>query len=755
LPAAAQTNFGSVKLGGSAELTVTVPVSSVNLLSSIRVVTQGAPNLDFTAAVGGSCATGSAYAASCTVAVTFAPKFVGVRYGAVILEDASGVVGTAYLQGTGVGPQTIYLPGGQSTVASFTPSISWTSAVAVNGGGNLFITDYDRFSDGLARLYNEKLSAGSYSQSVVPVSAMSGPYGVAVDGAGYIYITDTDNFRVLKEMPWAGGYAESTVASFVHIDGSAPIGVAVDGGGNVYISLGAADGTVVKESLTASGYLQSTVVSGLPSVAGVAVDGSGNVYAAVNETDGWVVMETPTATGYAQSTIAVPGQGLPFALAIDGTGNLLIAYIDNNDNGEIFKILNAKDAYFKSTIDVSGLDQPMGIAVDATSSIYIADSYNSRVVKAAYADLPSLNFAATPLGTTSTDSPQTIVVSNVGSEVVTFSGLFYLSDFPEAAGVATDCASTTVLAPGGTCTLSIDFLPNIPLGGNSVAAVGGSVTFNTSTPSTGTTQNTVMLSGLETPPSTSTTGTLTAAATPHLSLASGTFSSAQSLSISDSTSGAAIYYTTNGDTPSSSSTPYYSGTMISVSSTVTIKAIAVASGYLNSAIASATYTINLPQPDFTVSTTPASVAASTEQGGSTVISITPLNGFNSSVSFSCTEGLPAGDSCSFSPQTVTPSGAAVSTTLTVNTHAVTQSQNRNSTPLLPGSVLAVALCGFGWKKKRRLQMLLLLAISVCGMSLVTGCNEMPFYSPSSTSWVTVTATSGSLTHTTSFSYTSR
>ena len=87
---------------------------------------------------------------------------------------------------------------------------------------------------------------------------------------------------------------------------------------------------------------------------------------------------------------------------------------------------------------------------------------------------------------------------------------------------------------------------------------------------------------------------LPAAATPTFSPVPGTFTSAQTVTLSDTTTGASIYYTTNGTTPTTASTLYSASAQIAVSSTTTIEAIAVASGYTNSAVATATYTINLP-----------------------------------------------------------------------------------------------------------------------------------------------------------------
>jgi hypothetical protein len=80
------------------------------------------------------------------------------------------------------------------------------------------------------------------------------------------------------------------------------------------------------------------------------------------------------------------------------------------------------------------------------------------------------------------------------------------------------------------------------------------------------------------------------AAHPTVSPAAGTYSSAQSVTLSDTTPGAVIYYTTNGTAPTPASTQY--SAPLQISATTTIAAIAAASGYTNSGVTSATYTIS-------------------------------------------------------------------------------------------------------------------------------------------------------------------
>jgi hypothetical protein len=109
---------------------------------------------------------------------------------------------------------------------------------------------------------------------------------------------------------------------------------------------------------------------------------------------------------------------------------------------------------------------------------------------------------------------------------------------------------------------------------------------------------------------------------PTFSPAAGTYSTSQSVTISDATTGTTIYYTTNGTTPTTSSSVY--GGAVTVSATETLEAIAVETGYTNSAVATAAYIINplLPAPTFSPAagtySTSQSVAISDATAGTTI-----------------------------------------------------------------------------------------------------------------------------------------
>jgi hypothetical protein len=233
------------------------------------------------------------------------------------------------------------------------------------------------------------------------------------------------------------------------------------------------------------------------------------------------------------------------------------------------------------------------------------------------------------------------------------------------------------------------------------------------------------------------------ATTPVFAPLPGTFTSAQTVVISDATAGATIYYTTNGSVPTSGGTQYTSP--ITVSSTQTIQAIAVASGYATSAVGSALYTIALPQ-DFSMGLSSSELTVSGGQSGSTSLTVNPINGFNQQVSFACS-GLPTilGLSCKFAPATLTPNGSSLTTMVTIQ-EGTSASLLRAGSGLCLASVFVLLV---GFRRKYRIAGVRLAGVLVTATvaAFVLGCGSV------TRSTVTVTATSGSLSHTSAFTLT--
>ncbi len=214
------------------------------------------------------------------------------------------------------------------------------------------------------------------------------------------------------------------------------------------------------------------------------------------------------------------------------------------------------------------------------------------------------------------------------------------------------------------------------------------------------------------------------AAAPTFSPAAGTYTSVQTVTISDSMADATIYYTTDGSTPTTSSTKYTAS--ITVSSTETIKAIATVSGYSNSTVASATYTINLPAPDFQLTVNPSTLSIVQGQSGTATFTVTPVNGFTAAVSFGC-NGLPAEATCTFNPASVTPNGSPITSTLTVSTTAKSAAVRAPGAPrqgtifatLLPLLILMVGAAAGRKQTQPRSTVLCLLVLVLVTSGLVS------------------------------------
>lgn len=167
-------------------------------------------------------------------------------------------------------------------------------------------------------------------------------------------------------------------------------------------------------------------------------------------------------------------------------------------------------------------------------------------------------------------------------------------------------------------------------------------------------------------------------------------------------------------------------------------------------------------PSFGISASPAS--ATVTRGGSATytFTVTPANGFNQAVSFSCS-GLPAFAQCSFNPPSLVPAGSPVTSVLTITTSAPSNApSNANLLPSIPGRNVplyaslfgaTLGMIGLTFVGRRRLRpqtvkrlvvvggVGLLMALTSCGGGNVV-TPQPQTGTPKGTSQVTVTASSG-------------
>jgi sugar lactone lactonase YvrE len=437
---AQSVNFGSANICPAGQttlapcsqtITLNYNVTASGTLGTPQVLTSGTPNLDFTLA-GGSTCTGSVTAGStCTVNVTFAPRFAGARKGAVQILDAGGnVLATTLVYGVGAGPQIAFSPAALSMIGS---NLNDPVSVAMDGAGNFFIGDTEN-----SRVVKVTPSG---VQTTVQASLYQ-PYGVAVDGAGDLFIADASNHRVVEVTPL-------DVQSTVPVTGlGTPTGIAVDGAGDLFI----VDSVNNEVFEVTPGGAQTTVGNDLNHPHGVAVDGAGDVFIA-DSADNRVVKVTP---GGVQTTVNASGLNSPAGVAVDAAGDVFIADFSNA------RVVEVTPGGVQTTLPASGiLNGPYGVALDGAGDVLIADTLNDRILAVNSSNPPALAFATTPVGQTSSDSPQSVTIQNIGNASLSLTGLSVAANFGQVDGSGNpeDCTSSTSLAAGAECNLSLSFTP--------------------------------------------------------------------------------------------------------------------------------------------------------------------------------------------------------------------------------------------------------------------------------------------------------
>jgi hypothetical protein len=532
-------DFGSVNLRSSSPaLPIVLSFTATAQVGSVGVLTQGASGKDFQPAAGTTCTAGGySSGSSCTVNVTFTPLAPGMRSGAVVLYDTAtraNALATVYLSGTGVGSAIGFGPGIISTqagngtegfngdnIAATSAELRYTYGVAMDGAGNLYIADADNSRvrkvtpGGIITTAAGTGTPGFNGDNIAATSAqLNDPWGVAVDGAGNLYIADRNNDRIRKVTPGGiittvagtgtSGYNGDNIAA-TSAQLFDPYGLAVDRSGNLYIA-DTANNRIRK--VTPSGIITTAAGTGtygyngdniaatsaeLYSPYGVAVDGAGNLYIA--DLNNWRVRKVTlggtittvagTGTlGYNGDNIAATSAELnyPWAVAVDGAGNLYIADATNNrirkvaPNGIITTVAGTgTPGYNGDNIAATSvqLNYPWGVAVDGAGNLYIADSTNFRIRKVDVSDPPALTFPSTNVSSVS--AAQDVIIENLGNTQLDVTGISTAANFT-LQGADTSCSSNgQLLDAAASCILGIEFAPQ------TTGAISGSIALTDNT----------------------------------------------------------------------------------------------------------------------------------------------------------------------------------------------------------------------------------------------------------------------------------
>lgn len=440
--------------------------------------------------------------------------------------------------------------GGAATVASL--NSPW--ATVIDSSGNLYISDtgnnmvrkVDATTGMITTVAGTGIAGFSGDNGLATSAQLTSPEGLAIDSAGNLYIADNGNHLVRKiavgtgiittyagnRQAYAFGDGGSATSAYL----SAPTGIALDGAGNLYIA------TQVNQvrKVTASSGIITTVAGDIYGRSGYSGD-----------------------TGLATSAALASPQGI----AVDKAGNLFIADTQNDVIREVtastgvidtvagynyYRLYAAQDEGFLTgdgglAINAR-LNLPYGVAVDGAGNLYIADTSN-MAVRVVTAKDGIINTIA---------GVQSNGVSQIPG-VTTHLGI--CTSFSGDGGPANNAE---VCSPQG---VTLDGKGNIYIAESASHRVRK------------------MTAAISSP--------VTTTAAPSFSISTGTYGGSQTVSISDATPGAEIYVTFDGNTPSTALQTAYHGP-ISITSTATLRAIAIAPGYLPSSDVSATYTITAP-----------------------------------------------------------------------------------------------------------------------------------------------------------------
>ncbi len=218
-------------------------------------------------------------------------------------------------------------------------SLSQPSSLAVDAGGNIWITD--RGHSRVVELNEQGERLREFGSSGAGNGQFSGPEGIAVDATGNVWVSDTLNGR-LQEFNEKGAFLK-VISSKGSGTGQLglPAAIAIGIGGNVWVA-----------------------------------DSQNNRVAEFNKNGEFVRQFGTEGTGEGQFKH-------PDAIEADAKGNIWVSDLENsriegfNEAGEYVTQFGSKG----SGSGQFNFSSPMGLATDSVGNIWITDTLNNRVQK--------------------------------------------------------------------------------------------------------------------------------------------------------------------------------------------------------------------------------------------------------------------------------------------------------------------------------------------------------------------------------------
>jgi len=400
---------------------------------------------------------------------------------------------------------------GPNNIAATSANLVQPNGVAVDSANNVYAVSSNQnrvFKVSPSGVMTVVAGHGTYGYSgdggPALKAELNNPNSMAVDASGNLYIADTVNERIrvvntqtkpikvanvdiqpgdIATIAGTGAYeysGDGIAATSAELE--YPNGVAVDGAGKIYIAdtynqrIRAVDNGGVITTLVGTGTPGYSGDGGPAAQAdlqfpnGVAVDGAGKIYIADTYNQRIRVVDTSGTIGTAVGTgrQGYSGDGgpaakaeldNPVAVAVDSSGNLYIADMDNQrirfvntgtkpvtvanvavQPGDIATVAGAGTQGYSGdggpTIHAE-LNNPNGVAVDGSGNLYIADTDNQRI----------------RLANTATHAATVASVTIQPGNVATVAGngtLSYGGDGEQAVGASLYDPEDVAFGPGGS-----------------------------------------------------------------------------------------------------------------------------------------------------------------------------------------------------------------------------------------------------------------------------------------------------------------